>query len=83
MPWAARASRQAVSWGEGWATQQEQGDALRRQGVFPGPNGPGGLGLFIGDQGVVQVGQHQPDAPGGQGLWVQGGKTGVDPPGNG
>ena len=42
-----------------------------------------GLGDPVGDQSVVQVSQHQPDAPGGQGLWVQGGKTGVDPPGNG
>ena len=63
--------------------EDEQGDALGGQGVPLGGQLGGGLGDPVGDQSVVQVSQHQPDAPGGQGLWVQGGKTGVDPPGNG
>ena len=53
------------------------------RGVPPGGQLGGGLGDPVGDQSVVQVSQHQPDAPGGQGLWVQGGKTGVDPRGMG
>ena len=63
--------------------EQKKLDSMLLQGLLPGPYFFRHLSHLIGDQGVVQVGQHQPDSLPGQGLWVYVGHRGVNPPGYG
>ena len=62
--------------------QEKQLDALGLQRLFPGHHPGGGLLHPIGGQGVVQIGQHQADAPLRQGPGPDIGHRGVHPPGD-